>query len=86
MQPIDPTYPLFPTMCILCSALLLCIMMNRTYFQAWNLGLMILCICLFLENLTGGINAVIWADNADIKAYVYCDIGKPVQIWLHYVI
>ncbi|KAJ7208790.1 hypothetical protein C8J57DRAFT_1733964 [Mycena rebaudengoi] len=43
--------------------------------QTWNLAVTFLCIGLFLDNLTHGINAVVWRDNADIKAHVYCDIG-----------
>jgi hypothetical protein len=39
------------------------------------LGVAPMCVSLFLTNFTGGINAIIWADNADIKALVYCDIG-----------
>ncbi|KAI0027407.1 pheromone A receptor-domain-containing protein [Vararia minispora EC-137] len=35
---------------------------------------------LFWELLTNGINAVLWADSADIKLYVYCDIVSHLQI------
>ena len=34
-----------------------------------------MCFWLFLENLLNAINSIIWSDNADIKLYVYCDIG-----------
>jgi hypothetical protein len=81
MQPVDPTYPLLPIMSFLCSASLLCVLLTRAYFQSWNLGLMTLFTCLFFDTLINGVNAVIWADNADvIKAYVYCDISKLFQI------
>jgi hypothetical protein len=76
MQAVDPTYPLYPVMSILCAVSLLCVLSTRVSLQAWNLGVMALCICLFLENLTTGVNTVVWRDNADVKAYVYCDIGS----------
>jgi hypothetical protein len=44
--------------------------------QSWNLGVCFLCFWLFLELLTEGIDSIIWSDNADLKLYVYCDIGE----------
>jgi hypothetical protein len=44
--------------------------------QSWNLGVSFLCFWLFLELLTEGIDSIIWSDNADLKLYVYCDIGE----------
>jgi hypothetical protein len=79
----DPSYPLYPIASLLCSALLLLVLATHFVRQSWNLGLSLLCIYLFLENLVDGINSIIWADNADVKAYVYCDIGQcdsnPIQ-------
>jgi hypothetical protein len=43
--------------------------------KSWNLGVVFLCFWLFWEDLTLGINAIIWSNNAEIKLYVYCDIG-----------
>jgi hypothetical protein len=76
----DPTYPLYPTVTILCSVLLLHVLLTSLARKTWNLGILTLCFWLFLENLTDGINAVMWADNADIKSVVYCDIGEVVSI------
>ena len=71
---VDPTYPLYPIATILASAMLLLVILTSFVRQSWNLGVAFLCFWLFLENLTLGINAIMWADNADVKAYVYCDI------------
>ncbi|VDC01592.1 unnamed protein product [Peniophora sp. CBMAI 1063] len=74
MGPVDPTYPLLPIANILSSAMLLLVLLTSFIRQSWNLGVAFLCFWLFLENLTTGINAIVWSDNADIKLYVYCDI------------
>ena len=72
----DPTYPLYPTACILAAVMLLLVLFTSLVRQSWNLGVAFLCFWLFFENLTSGINAIIWSDNDDIKLYIYCDIGQ----------
>ena len=73
---VDPTYPFFPVAAIVCAALQLQLLTLSVVRQSWNLGVFFLCFWLFWEVLTNAINAIIWSDNADIKLYVYCDIGK----------
>lgn len=75
MDAADPTYPLYPFACILAAAMLLLVLLTNFIRKNWNLGVAFLCFWLFVENLTSGIDALIWADNADVKLYVYCDIG-----------
>ena len=82
MAAVDPTYPLYPVAAITSAALLLLVLMTSFIRQSTNLAVMFLCFWLFLENLTYGINSIIWADNADIKLYVYCDIGKRPFVFL----
>ncbi|KZV65956.1 STE3-domain-containing protein [Peniophora sp. CONT] len=77
---VDPTYPLYPIACILSADMLLLVLLTSFIRQSWNLGVAFLCFWLFFENLFNGIDAVIWADNADIKLYVYCDIVTRMQI------
>ena len=72
----DPTYPLYPVSCILSAMMLLLVLLTSFVRQSWNLGVAFLCFWVFLENLTSGVNAVVWSDNADVKLYVYCDIGQ----------
>ena len=76
MGPVDPTYPLFPIACILAAVMLFFVLLTSLVRQYWNLGVLFLCFWLFLENSTTAANAIIWSDNADIKDYVYCDIGR----------
>ena len=72
----DPTYPLYPIASTVAATMLLLVLFTSFIRQSWNLGVASLCFWLFLENLTDGINAIIWSDNADVKLYIYCDIGQ----------
>ncbi|KZV62000.1 STE3-domain-containing protein [Peniophora sp. CONT] len=80
MAAVDPTYPLYPLASILAAAMLLLVLLTSFVRQSWNLGVAFLCFWLFWENLTGGVAAIIWSDNADIKLYVYCDIISRIQL------
>ena len=71
----DPTYPLLPIAKFLAAAMLFLVLLTNFVRQRWNTGLSFLCFWLCLEALADGTNAIIWSDNADIKLYVYCDIG-----------
>ena len=82
MRAVDPTYPLYPLACILASTGVSCVLLTSFLRQNWNLGVTFLCFWLFIENLVGAVNAMIWSDNADIKLYVYCDIGA----WLFFAL
>ena len=76
MHAFDPTYPLYPIACFVAAIMLFLVLLTSFVRQSWNLGVNFLCFWLFLEILTAGVNAVIWADNTDAKFYVYCDIGQ----------
>ncbi|KZV64173.1 STE3-domain-containing protein [Peniophora sp. CONT] len=80
MAAVDPTYPLYPIACFLAAVLLLLVFFTSFVRQSWNLGIAFLCFWLIVENLATGINAVIWADNADLKLFVYCDIVTHLQL------
>ncbi|VDC04657.1 unnamed protein product [Peniophora sp. CBMAI 1063] len=77
---VDPTYPLYPLASILAAAMIVLVFLTSLIRQSWNLGVALLCFWLFFENLTNGINTIIWADNADVKFYVYCDIVTHLQV------
>ncbi|KZV63986.1 STE3-domain-containing protein [Peniophora sp. CONT] len=62
------------------AIMLLLVLLTNFVRQSWNLGIAFLCFWLFLDTLIEGIDAVIWADNADIKLYVFCDIASHLQI------
>ena len=75
MGALDPSYPFYPIICLTSATLLFLILLTNIVRQKWNLGIALLCVFLFFEHLTLGINAIVWSDNADVKLYVYCDIG-----------
>ena len=86
MGAVDPTYPLYPIATLLASVMLLMVLTTSIVRQNWNLGVAFLCFWLFLENLADGTNAILWSDSADVKLYVYCDIGMlphPLTLSLH---
>jgi hypothetical protein len=72
----DPTYPLFPIFNITFAALMLLVLTTNIVRRSWNLGVSFLCFWLFLELLVNGIDSVIWAYSAEVKLYVWCDIGE----------
>ena len=82
----DPTYPLYPVASILAATLLLLVLLTGLIRQNWNLGVTFLCLWLFLENLTNGVGAIVWSDNAKVKFYVYCDIGALDSLSLLYLL
>ncbi|KAJ7189204.1 pheromone A receptor-domain-containing protein [Mycena filopes] len=81
----DPTYPLYPTLCIISAFLMFLVLTHSFIRQSWNLAVTFLCIGLFLDNLTHGINAVVWRDNADIKVPGYCDIVSRLQFLMNFL-
>ncbi|KZV66663.1 hypothetical protein PENSPDRAFT_654704 [Peniophora sp. CONT] len=82
MTAVDPTYPFYPIASFLSAVLLSLIVFSGLVLQRWNLnlGVAFLCFWLFFENLANAIMTIVWADNADIKLYVLCDIVSHLQI------
>ncbi|VDC05055.1 unnamed protein product [Peniophora sp. CBMAI 1063] len=77
---VDPTYPLYPSTCILSAGLLLAVISTRLTQKSWNLGVTLLCVWVFLDNVTLGTNAILWADNANVRLRIYCDITSRIQL------
>ncbi|KAJ7254568.1 pheromone A receptor-domain-containing protein [Mycena rebaudengoi] len=82
---VDPSYPLYPILCIVSAFFMFLILTHSFIRQTWNLAVTFLSIGLFLDNLTHGINAVVWRDNADIKVPVYCDIVSRLQFFMNFL-
>ncbi|KZV68484.1 STE3-domain-containing protein [Peniophora sp. CONT] len=80
MGAVDPTYPLYPIACMFAAVALLSVLLSSFIRQNWNLGVTFLCLWLFFENLTNGVDAIIWSDNAEVKLYVYCDIVSHLKV------
>ena len=84
MGAVDPTYPLYPIATILASSMLLSVLVISFARRSRNIGLAFLCFWVFIENLSQAMNSIIWSDNAEVKLYVYCDIGRRlshISIW-----
>jgi hypothetical protein len=71
----DVTYPLFPILTLIAAFLLFFLMVTSALRGSWNFGVFMICLGLFCEDLIFGINSIIWSNNADVKHYVWCDIG-----------
>lgn len=69
-------YPALPVMAFVSSALLVLILVTSAVRRSWNMGVTALCFCVLIENFMGGIETIVWKDNADIKLYVFCDFSK----------
>ncbi|VDB92054.1 unnamed protein product [Peniophora sp. CBMAI 1063] len=79
----DPTYPLYPVLSIVCSACLLLVLTTTVVRLKWNIGVSMLCAGLFLETLLVGVNTIVWAESAEVKATWYCDIYSHFSIWMN---
>ena len=73
----DPTYPLIPVLNLLGAALSLLTLFTSVQ-KSWNAGIIMLCAWLFLACVIVGIETIVWADNANDYAPVWCDICKYV--------
>ena len=70
----DPTFPLVPianfTACIL-----VLLSMSRNMFQYWNIGACSFAIWIIVQSFTIAIRTIMWSDNVENIAPVWCDIG-----------
>jgi hypothetical protein len=71
----EVAYPIFPVLSLFSAALLVVVLIIR---KSWNFGVYLLCITTLLLDIIYGINAIIWANDADIKAVAWCDIGSSI--------
>lgn len=76
----DPTYPLVPVANFLACILVLS-SMSKSMFQSWNVGACSFAIWVVIMGFTVAVDAIIWADNVENIAPVWCDIG---ELKLHY--
>lgn len=69
-------HPEIPVLCFVSVTLSLAPLF--WYLRARNIAALAIGIWLSITNLTYAVNALAWAENADIKASVWCDICKLV--------
>ncbi|KAF7367870.1 STE3-domain-containing protein [Mycena sanguinolenta] len=82
---VDPTYPLYPILCIISAFFMFLVLSHSFIRQSWNLAVTLLCIGLFFSNLGYGIDGIVWRDDADIKVPVYCDIVSRLQFLMNFL-
>ena len=75
MGAVDPSFPLLPIASISAAVMLFLVLLTASIRQQLNFGVAVLCFWLFLQNTTAAVDTFLWSDNADVRLYVYCDIG-----------
>lgn len=75
----DPTYPLVPIFNFLACILVLA-SISQSMLQTWNVGVCSLAIWVMITGFTVAVNAIIWADNVENVAPLWCDIGECFQL------
>lgn len=71
----DPTYPLVPIANFIGCFLILVSLVGLLH-RPWNTGVSMFAIYAFLQSLIVGIDAIVWSDNVNDVAPVWCDIGE----------
>ncbi|KAI0316297.1 pheromone A receptor-domain-containing protein [Amylostereum chailletii] len=76
----DPTYPLVPVVNLIAASLMLLTILITSLRQHWNTGVFMLCLWLSIWSLDQSVDTVVWSDNADNKAPVWCDISSHIRL------
>lgn len=71
----DPTYPLVPIANLIACALAV-IPLHHMVHRSWNTGVYIFALWLFFSNLTFAVGTIVWSNDDNDKAPIWCDIGK----------
>ncbi|KAI0060057.1 fungal pheromone STE3G-protein-coupled receptor [Artomyces pyxidatus] len=74
----DPTYPAFPVITLIGFVAVLIPL--PWHFQAWNSGTCLYMIWTALSSLVLFVNSVIWQDNAENVAPIWCDISSRFMV------
>ncbi|EPQ55604.1 STE3-like pheromone receptor [Gloeophyllum trabeum ATCC 11539] len=71
-------HPEFPTIAFLCATLIL--LPLPWHWRAANVATLSIIVWLFVLNVIYGVDAVIWANNAEIVIPVWCDITTKIIV------
>ncbi|KII83813.1 hypothetical protein PLICRDRAFT_119070 [Plicaturopsis crispa FD-325 SS-3] len=74
----DPTYPLYPIFAFL--GFILSLVPLPWHLQAWNAGTCAYMIWASVACLIGFVNALVWKDNVNNVAPVWCDISSKLLL------
>lgn len=75
----DSTYPLVPLANLLACVLVLA-SMSKSMFQTWNVGVCSFAIWVLITGFTIAVDAIVWADDFENSAPVWCDIGECFKL------
>lgn len=67
-------YPLAPIANFLATVLVI-VPLSRDVFRSWNVGVVMYAIWVSILSFTNAVNAVVWSDNTNDVAPVWCDIS-----------
>lgn len=71
----DPTFPLIPILNFI-GVLLVLIPFSTSSLQKWNTGVCMLAIYVSVMCLFIAIDTIVWSNNFNVIAPVWCDIGE----------
>ena len=71
----DPSLLLVP-IANLTACLLVLLSMSKNMFQSWNIGACSFAIWVAVESATTAIRAIIWSNNVENMAPLWCDISE----------
>lgn len=75
----DSTYPLVPIANFLACILVLA-SVPKSMSKSMNVGIFSLAIWVAIESLITAVNSIIWADNVENVAPIWCDISKHIPL------
>ena len=75
----DPTFPLVPIANFI-GCILVLISLSRGMFRNWNVGACSFAFWTLLLNLNTGVDTIVWSNNANNVAPVWCDISEYLSI------
>lgn len=79
----DPTYPLVPIANFIAFVLTLIPLLHVSR-RPWNAGVFVFALWLSLICLSTAINTIVWSNDVEDRAPVWCDICKPCIIFYCY--
>ena len=71
----DPTYPLVPVANFIAFIFAVIPLSTTLVRQSWNVGVCMLGLWLAIMSLINVVNTIVWADNTNDIAPVWCDIS-----------
>ena len=78
----DPTFPLVPFANFV-AFLLIMLSLSKNMFRIYNVGTCFLAFWIATKGLTTAIWTIVWSNNVNNLAPVWCDIGVSIFLSVH---